>query len=161
MPQPVCLPYTSEDAHIREVNALASEDPNSPAVKAMRKRHLAAFTDLEAQRDQINAKLTALAQQTTDQGGNPALLDTLPMLGDVLPQLPDRIKQQLFEAFDLAMLYHKKDDQVTCWATITPATPAALAAIIAQAGIDDLAAYLADHDHSSDLSRQPGAAGFP
>jgi hypothetical protein len=161
LPQPVCLPYTSEDAHIREVNALASEDPNSPAVKAMRKRHLAAFTDLEAQRDQINAKLTALAQQTTDQGGNPALLDTLPMLGDVLPQLPDRIKQQLFEAFDLAMLYHKKDNQITCWATITPATPVALAAIIAQAGITDLAAYLHDHDHSSDLSRQPGAAGFP
>ncbi len=53
------------------------------------------------------------------------------MLGDVLPALPDRIKQQLFDAFDLAMLYHKKDNQVTCWAIITPSTPAALAAIIA------------------------------
>jgi hypothetical protein len=83
------------------------------------------------------------------------------MLGDALPRLPDRIKAQLFEAFDLAMLYHKKDNQVTCWATITPSTPATLAAITAAAGIDDLAAHLADHDHLSDLSRHPGAAKSP
>jgi hypothetical protein len=43
------------------------------------------------------------------------------------------------------MIYHKKDNQITCRATITPNTPAALAAIIAAAGIDDLAAHLADH----------------
>ena len=79
----------------------------------------------------------------------------------MLPTLPNRIKQQLFDAFDLAMLYHKKDNQITCWATITPATPATLAAIIAQAGIRDLAAHLASQDHPSDLSRQPGAARRP
>jgi hypothetical protein len=79
----------------------------------------------------------------------------------VLPKLPERIKQKLFEAFDLAMLYHKKDNQVTCWATITPSTPATLAAIIAEAGIRDLAAHLASQDHPSDLSRQPGAAPIP
>ncbi len=152
---------TTEDAHIREVNALAGEDPNSPAVKAMRKRHLAAFAQLEAERDTINRKLTALAQQTTDDGGDPALLDALPLLGDVLPPLPDRIKAQLFDAFDLTMLYNKAGDQITCRATITPSTPAALAAIIAQAGIDDLAAYLNDQDHPSDLSRQPGPARWP
>ena len=85
----------------------------------------------------------------------------LPLLGDALPRLPDRIKQQLFEAFDLAMLYHKTDNQVTCRATITPSTPAALAAIIGAAGIEDLAAYLADHAPSGDLSRHPGWAKTP
>jgi hypothetical protein len=39
-----------------------------------------------------------------------------------------------------------------------PATPAALAAIIAAAGIDDLAAYLHGHASTGDLSRRPGAA---
>ena len=77
------------------------------------------------------------------------------MLGDVLPTLPDRIKARLFEAFDLAMLYHKKDNQVTCWATITPSTRAALAAIIADSETPDLAAYLTSQYHPSDLSRQP------
>jgi site-specific DNA recombinase len=152
---------TTEDAHVREVQALAEMDPNAPAVKAMRKRHLRAFGDLEAERDQINGKLAALAHQADDHGGDPGLLDDLPLLGDALPRLPDRIKQQLFEAFDLAMLYNKQDNQITCRATITPSTPAALAAIIAAAGIDDLAAHLADHDHLSDLSRHPGMAEQP
>ncbi|HEY2308026.1 MAG TPA: hypothetical protein VGI05_19310 [Streptosporangiaceae bacterium] len=83
------------------------------------------------------------------------------MLGDLLSRLPGRIKAQLFEAFDLAMIYHKKDGQITCRATITPGTPDALVAIIAAAGITDLAAYLADHDHLSDLSRRPGATVLP
>jgi hypothetical protein len=151
----------TEDAHIREVNALAGEDADSPAVKAMRKRHLAVFKELEADRAKINTKLAALAKQTTDDGGDPALLDLLPMLGDVLPKLPDRIKARLFEAFDLAMLYNKKDNQVTCWATITPSTPAALAAIITDAGIEDLAAYLNDHAPVSDLSSHPGTTMAP
>jgi len=69
---------------------------------------------------------------------------------DALPRLPDRIKQQLFEAFDLAMLYNKTDNQVTCRATITPA-----------AGITDLAAYLHGHASTGDLSRHPGAAVLP
>jgi site-specific DNA recombinase len=152
---------TTEDAHVREVQALAELDPNSPAVKAMRQRHLRAFGELEAERDQIGAKLAALAGQADQHGGDPALLDTLPMLGDLLPKLPDRIKQQLFEAFDLAMLYHKKDGQVTCWATITPSTPATLAAIIAQSETPDLAALPTRQDHPSDLSRQPGRAISP
>jgi hypothetical protein len=59
------------------------------------------------------------------------------------------------------MIYHKKDGQITCRATITPPTPAALAAIIAQTGIDDLAACLADHARASDLSRHPGATVTP
>jgi len=67
------------------------------------------------------------------------------MPGDAPPRLPDRIKQQLFEASDLAMRCHKKDNQVTCRATITPSTPTALTAIITQAGITDLAAYLQGH----------------
>jgi hypothetical protein len=152
---------TTEDAHVREVQALAELDPNAPAVKAMRERHLRAFTGLETERDDINAKLAALARQADDHGGDPGLLDSLPLLGDALPRLPDRIKQQLFEAFDLAMLYHKQDNQVTCRATITPATPAALAAIITAAGITDLAAYLHGHASTGDLSRHPGWATSP
>ena len=150
----------AEDAHVREVQALAELDPNSPAVKAMRERHLRAFTGLETERDQIHGKLVALAHQADDHGGDPGLLDALPLLGDALPRLPDRIKQQWFEAFDLAMLYHKQDNQVTCRATITPGTPA-LTAIIAAAGVDDVAAYLHDHTTTGDLSRHPGRARLP
>jgi hypothetical protein len=72
------------------------------------------------------------------------------MLGDLLGKAPDRINQQLFDAFDIQALYSKTKNQVTLWATITPSTPAALAAIIAASGTPDLAALLTGQDHPSD-----------
>jgi site-specific DNA recombinase len=149
---------TTEDAHVREVQALAGLDPNSPAVTALRTRHLQRFTELEAERDDINSKLASLAKQAIQTGGgDPALLDRLPMLGDLLGQAPDRIKQKLFDALDIQALYSKTHNQVTLWATITPSTPAALASIIARSETPDPATQ----DHPSDLASQPGAASFP
>jgi site-specific DNA recombinase len=105
---------TTEDAHVREVQALAGLDPNSAAVTAMRTRHLKRFTELETEREDIGRTLTALAKQATQTtGGNPALLDRLPMLGDLLGQAPDRIKQKLLDAFDIQALYSKPHNQVT------------------------------------------------
>jgi hypothetical protein len=80
------------------------------------------------------------------------------------PRVPDRIKQQLFDAFDIQALYSKTHNQVTLWATITPSTPstpAALAAIIAASETPGLAALLANQDHPSDLASQPGTARSP
>jgi hypothetical protein len=152
----------TEDAHIREVQALAGLDPTSPAVAAMRSRHLARFTELEAEKDDINRKLTTLAKQASDHGGNPALLDTLPMLGDILPRLPARIRQKLLDAFDVHAMYNKPMHQVTFWATITPSTTATLRAIIAASETPDLAQLLATWPTpAQDLTRQPGTAPAP
>jgi hypothetical protein len=90
----------------------------------MRTRHLKRFTELEAERDDIGRQLAALAKQATQEtGGDPALLDAIPPLGDVLGQVPDKIKQKLFDAFDVQALYSKTQNQVTFWATITPPPP--------------------------------------
>jgi hypothetical protein len=90
---------------------------------------LARFTELEDERTAINAQLTDLA--TTDPGpGDPALLDALPLLGDLLPNAPARLQQQLYDAFDLQALYKKNMHQVTIHVTITDSTPRAVAAII-------------------------------
>jgi hypothetical protein len=148
----------TEDAHVREVQALAGMDPNAPAVTAMRTRHLKRFTELETERDDIGRKLTALAKESAQTaGGDPGLLDRLPMLGDLLAAAPDRIKQELFDAFDIQALYSKTHNQVTLWATITPSTPATLAAIIADSETPDLTAQ----DHLSDLAPQPGTTRSP
>ena len=80
------------------------------------------------------------------------------MLGGLLAAAPDKIKQKLFDAFDIQALYSKTHHQVTLWATITPSTPAALAAIIAASETPNLAGLLAAQDHASDLASQPGAA---
>ncbi|MGA8454067.1 MAG: hypothetical protein WB800_01580, partial [Streptosporangiaceae bacterium] len=50
--------------------------------------------------------------------GDPALLDALPMLGDLLADAPARLQQQLYEAFDLQALYNKNMHQVTIHVTI-------------------------------------------
>jgi hypothetical protein len=84
------------------------------------------------------------------------LLDDLPMLGDVLPRLAGQAKARLFEALDLTMHYSKTTGQVTSRATITPATPAALAGIIADSETPDLAVPITGQDHPSDLARHPG-----
>jgi len=58
----------AEDAHVREVQALAKLDPNAPAVKAMRERHLRAFGELETERGQVGDKLAALTAIITATG---------------------------------------------------------------------------------------------
>jgi site-specific DNA recombinase len=76
----------AENAHAREIEALAHlDDPHAAAVTALRSRVLARFTELEDERTQINAELAGLAK-TAPQAGEPALLDTLPHLGDRSPR---------------------------------------------------------------------------
>jgi hypothetical protein len=81
-------------------------------------------------RAEIGDRLTAL-DRATGQEDEPALLDALPLLGDALPSLPAAIQARLFAAFGLELIYNKQDHQVSIHATITPATPQTLAAIIA------------------------------
>jgi DNA invertase Pin-like site-specific DNA recombinase len=152
---------SAEDAHIREAAALADLDRDAPAVKAMRDRHIKRFTELEAEKDEIDRKLAALARQASDYGGAPALLDALPILGDVLPLMPERIKAKLFDAFDLQVIYTKTISQITLRATVTTTTPDTLRAIIATSETPDLQQLLDGWAAPSDLARQPGAASVP
>jgi hypothetical protein len=124
----------AENAHAREIENLAHLDnPNAAALTALRTRIISRFTELEEERATITAELDALATQDTD-APDPDLLDTLPKLGDILTDAPARLQQQLYDAFDLQMLYNKEDHQVSIYAAITPATPATLTAILADSG---------------------------
>jgi hypothetical protein len=62
---------------------------------------------------------------------DPTLLDALPVLAGILTDAPQRLQAQLFAALDLQLVYKKDTHQVTIYATLTPATPDALTAIIA------------------------------
>ena len=54
----------------------------------------------------------------------------LPITGDILTAAPDRIKEAVYAAFDIHALYRPDQHQVTIWATITPATPVTITALI-------------------------------
>jgi site-specific DNA recombinase len=115
---------TAENAQAREIETLAHlTDPNAPALVALRARILARFTELEDERTQINTKLTSL-DKTEPKAGDPALLDKLPILGDILADAPVRLQQELYQAFDLQALYKKNTHQVSISVTITDSTPA-------------------------------------
>jgi site-specific DNA recombinase len=147
----------AENAHAREIESLAHlDDPHAAAVTALRSRVLARFTELEDERTTINTQLADLAK--TDAGpGDPALLDALPLLGDLLTDAPARLQQQLYDAFDLQALYNKNMHQVTIHVTITDSTPRAVAAIIRDAEGDPghITPDPVGHGKFSDLAQAP------
>ena len=63
-------------------------------------------------------QLAALAK-TTPAAADPALLDQLPLAGDILPGLPPALKACLFAAMGLEILWNKPGQQVAVFAEIT------------------------------------------
>jgi hypothetical protein len=120
---------TAEHGHMTEMETLAATTGNANALAAMRRRHLERFTELETERDTINAELTTLAAQPA-QALSPELLDTLPQIPGILAELPLKLRCKLYQAFDLQLLYKHDTPQVTCRATITDTTPQTVTAII-------------------------------
>jgi site-specific DNA recombinase len=118
---------TAERALISELETQA--DPADPAAQAYRARIRARYAELYDERTRAETALAA-AQAAATRADDPDLLDELPLAGDILTAAPDRIKEAICAAFDIHVLYRKDQHQVTIWATITPSTPATIAALI-------------------------------
>jgi len=131
---------TAQQAQILSLEQL-SPDPADTAAAAMRARITARFAELHHDREQAQAQLDTLAADTP-KATDPALLDELPLAGDVLPGLDPHLKARLFDAFDLQILWNKPGRQATVHAEITEATLRALPGILdpGQDGYDDTAA---------------------
>ena len=87
----------------------------------MRARIRARFADLHHEREQLETQLANLAK-TTPAAADPALLDELPALGDILPRSPAALKARLFAAFGLEILWNKPGQQATVFVEITENT---------------------------------------
>jgi len=118
---------TAQNSQILELEDLPA-DPADTAAAAMRARIRARFADLHHEREQIETQLTALAK-TTPAAADPALLDELPLLGDIMPGLPPALKARLLAAFGLEILWNKPGQQVTVFAEITENTLQAIPGI--------------------------------
>ena len=100
-----------QDSCILELEQLPA-DPADTASAALRGRIRARFADLHAEREQLDTQLAALAA-STPRAADPALLDELPLAGDILPGLPDDLKTRLLDAFDIQVLWNKPGRQAT------------------------------------------------
>ena len=139
---------TAQNSQILELEDLPA-DPADTAAAAMRARIRARFAELHHEREQLETQLTTLAK-TTPQAADPALLDELPLAGDILPGLPPALKARLLAAFDLQVLWNKPGQQATVFVEITEATLQALPGILdpRQDGY---------HDTSTDTDTELGA----
>ena len=84
------------------MEALATTAGNPKALAAMRRRHLERFTELEAERDTINAELDTLATQHPQQT-SPELLSALPLIHAILADLPLKLRYKLYQAASRAL----------------------------------------------------------
>jgi hypothetical protein len=119
---------TSERGLIRELEDTPA-DPDDTAAHAYRARIRERFTELHTERTRLETELTGLAAAATHDN-DPTLLDELPILGDILTDAPPRLVEELLDAFDIQALYNKDMHQATIWATLTSATPRAVAALL-------------------------------
>ncbi len=149
---------TAENAHAREIENLATMPAGSPAITALRSRILDRFTELEDERAQINTRLIKLAAETPAPA-DPALLDQLPELAGILAHAPARLQQDLYRAFQIQILCNPDGDQVTCHATITPATPRTLTDILNNSEPPEpaIAAPPASTDTTAEMARSEHA----
>jgi hypothetical protein len=118
---------TAQDSCVLELEQLPA-DPADTAAAAMRARIRARFADLHHEREQLETQLANLAK-TTPAATDPALLDELPLLGDILPDLPPALKARLLAAFGIEILWNKPGQQVTVFAEITDSTLRAIPGI--------------------------------
>ena len=118
---------TAQNSQILELEDLPA-DPADTAAAAMRARIRARFADLHHEREQLETQLANLAK-TTPAATDPALLDELPLLGDILPGLPPALKARLLAAFGIEILWNKPGQQVTVFAEITDSTLQAIPGI--------------------------------
>ena len=129
---------TAQHGLITQLEGLGS-DPG-PAADAMRQRNTDQFTARYYEARALQAELDDIeADQPAED--DPSLLGELPYAAATFTDAPDEIKAKIYAAFDIQVLYRAPIKQATIWATITPTTPAIIAALTAGPRTDNDTAY--------------------
>ena len=118
---------TAQNGLMTELEELGAD--TSPAASAYRARIRARNADWHDKRETAETQLAEL-ENTPVPDTDPTLLDELPYLTRHLADAPPELLAQLIDALDIQCLYRKDKNQVTIWATITPATPATITALL-------------------------------
>ena len=142
-------------------------DPADPAAQALRNRVRARFTELYTERTGIETELATLETAPAEQD-DPALLDELPALGDILTDAPAALTERLLAAFDIQAVYNRDKHQVTIHATLTEATPQAVLDLLSDPRADHNrqpapppASAPAPQDHVAHLTGHTGSSPGP
>jgi hypothetical protein len=103
---------------------LTAQLPATAAEKtADRDRQAAA---LRRQLKKIETSQAALMTELEETGADPALLDAVPRAAGQFTTAPPEVREALYTALDVQILYRPDQNQMTIWVTITDATPQAI-----------------------------------
>ena len=122
-----------QDNLMRELDE--SFDMADEAGEQYRRRIRADYTTLHEERKTIETQLTDLAADTTPAPA-PDLVSLLPEVTADLASLPPGLQAELFNAFDIQIIWNAPMRQATFRATITDTTPSIVTALLTPAGDD-------------------------
>ena len=122
-----------QDNLMRELDD--SFDMADEAGEQYRRRIRADYATLHSERKDIETQLTELAADTTPAPA-PDLVSLLPEVTADLAALPPGLQAELFDVFDIQIIWNAPMRQATFRATITDTTPSIVTALLTRAGDD-------------------------
>jgi hypothetical protein len=131
-----------------------SFDMADEAGDAYRRRIRADYATLHTERKDIETQLTELAAGTTPAPA-PDLVSLLPEVTADLAALPPGLQAELFDAFDIQIIWNAPMRQATFRATITDTTPSIITALLTRAGDDPATQAATTPATSADTSPAP------
>jgi site-specific DNA recombinase len=144
-----------QDNLMRELSG--SFDMPDEAGEQYRRRIRADYTTLHDERTTIQTQLTQLAADDTT-APDPDLVSLLPEVTADLAGLPPGLQTELFDVFDIQIIWNAPIRQATFRATITDTTPTLITALLARAS-DNPASEAANGPAASHPTRANTSTG--
>ncbi|MGH3268018.1 MAG: hypothetical protein ACRDN1_02955 [Trebonia sp.] len=139
---------TSQAALMTELEETGAD----PAAAEYRQRIRARYRERAAERAAAEQQLAELETQTA-AADVPALLDAIPRAAGRFTAAPPEVREALYTALDVQILYRPDQNQMTIWVTITDATPQAIQDLLDDPRTDS------DTGHPAGIAQVSSTAG--
>ena len=139
---------TSQAALMTELEETGAD----PAAAEYRQRIRDRYRDRAAERTAAEQQLAGL-DTLTAAADDPALLAAIPRAAGQFTTAPPEVREALYTALDVQVLYRPDQNQMTIWVTITDATPQAIQQLLDDPRTDS------DTGHPAETAHAPSIAG--
>ena len=140
---------TSQAALMTELEETGAD----PDAADYRQRIRARYRERAAERAAAEQQLAELDTQTA-AADDPALLAAIPRAAGKLTTAPAEVREALYAALDVQILYRPDQNQMTIWVTITDATPQAIQDLLDDPRTDSDTAHPTE---TAQVSATPGS----
>jgi len=146
---------TSQAALMTELEETGAD----PAAACYRQRIRDRYRERAAERAAAEQQLAELDTQTA--ADDPALLAAIPRAAGRFTTAPPEVREALYTALDVQILYRSDQNQMTIWVTITDATPQAIQDLLDDPRTDADTGHPAETGHASGTASSTPDFGTP